>query len=131
MDQKKKLQKLSRMELLELLLEQTHENEQLRKKLEEAEAVLADRYLKVMEAGDLSHAVLAVNGVMDAAQAAAQQYLENIQRLQADTEERCARMLAEAEEDAKKLRYEALLGDTLVDEILADVPKKDEKTDEE
>lgn len=131
MDQKKKLQKLTRMELLELLLEQTHENEQLREKLQKAEEVLADRHLRVTDAGDLAHAVLSVNGVMDAAQEAAKQYLDNIRYLQQETEEKCARMLREAEEEAKKIRYEAMLGDELAAELLQDeAPEDNEDTDE-
>lgn len=105
--EKKKLQKLSRIELLELLLEQTHENEVLREKLQKAETLLADRHLRVMEAGDLAQAALAVNGVMDAAQKAAEQYLMNIQDMQRRTEEACARMIAEAEEEARKIRNES------------------------
>jgi len=74
----KELKRLSRAELLELLLIQTRETEQLRRKLEKAEAALADRQLRLSNAGDLAQAVLSINGVMEAAQAAAQQYLDNI-----------------------------------------------------
>lgn len=118
MDQKKKMQKLSRMELLELLLEQTSENERLRAKLEKAETVLADRHLAAMEAGDLATAVLAVNDVVGAAQRAAQQYLYNIEELKRETEVACARMLEEARQEATKIRYEAMLGGELAAEVL-------------
>lgn len=120
-DQKKKLQRLSRIELLELLLEQTSENEKLREKLQKAEEVIANRYLAVTKAGDLAHAVLAVNEVMDSAQRAAQQYLDNIAELERQTQEKCSRLLAEAEAEAKKVRYEALLGESLATEILDEV----------
>ena len=123
-DQKKKLQKLSRMELLELLLEQTSENERLREKLQKAEELLAQRHLAISVAGDLAHAVLAVNGVMDAANKAAQQYIENAQELERQTQARCARMLSEAEAEAKRVRYEALLGENLATEILEDAKEE-------
>ena len=74
----KELKRLSRAELLELLLIQTRETEQLRRKLEKAEAALADRQLRLSNAGDLAQAVLSINGVMEAAQAAAQQYLRDV-----------------------------------------------------
>lgn len=119
-DQRKKMQKLSRMELLELLLEQTHENEILRAKLKKAEAVIADRHLAVTEAGDLAKAVLAVNDVVGAAQRAAEQYIYNAAELQRQTEQTCQRMLAEAREEAKRLRYEAMLGEELAGEILGE-----------
>ena len=81
----KELKHLSRAELLELLLLQTKETERLMKKLEKADRMLSDRYLQVEKAGDLAHAVLEVNGIMEAAQAAAQQYLDNIIRMEQET----------------------------------------------
>lgn len=100
----KELKKLSRAELLELLLEQTRQKEQLEKRLEKAENLLSDRYLKIHEAGDLANAVLVINGVMEAAQAAAQQYLENIQKMEEQTREECENLLAQAREEARKIR---------------------------
>lgn len=100
----KALKRLSRAELLELLLRQTRETERLQEQLAEAEAKLAQRYLKIHEAGDLANAVLAVNGVMEAAQNAAKQYLENMQAMEAETKARCEQMLRLAEEEAARLR---------------------------
>lgn len=105
--ERKKLQKLSRMELLELLLAQTRETELLREKLAKAEEALTDRYLKVTEAGDLAHAVLAVNDVVKNAQDAANQYLDNIERMQVETEKSCRRMIDEARREAEMIRSEA------------------------
>lgn len=103
----KELRRLSRSELLELLLTQTQENERLTQELEETRELLAQRQLKVQQAGDLAHAVLAVNGVMEAAQRSAEQYLENIRAMEEQTKETCRRMIAEAEEEAAKIRAEA------------------------
>lgn len=100
----KELKKLSRAELLELLFQQTRQTEQLEKRLEKAEALLAERYLKIHEAGDLANAVLVINGVMEAAQAAAQQYLENIQKMEEQTREECENLLAQAREEARRIR---------------------------
>ncbi len=106
--QKKNLQKLSRLELLELLLAQTRETEQLRERLEQAEAALQDRNLKVEKAGDLAQAVLVVNEVMETAQKAAQQYLENIEQMKRDTERSCKDMLAQARLEAEQIRMDAI-----------------------
>jgi len=100
----KELKKLSRAELLELLFQQTRQTEQLEKRLEKAEALLSERYLKIHEAGDLANAVLVINGVMEAAQAAAQQYLENIQKMEEQTREECENLLAQAREEARRIR---------------------------
>lgn len=75
------LRKLKRVDLLELLISQGRENEELRRKLAEAEQKLADRQIKTDEAGSIAEAALRLNGVFEAAQAAADQYLENIKRL--------------------------------------------------
>lgn len=75
------LRKLKRVDLLELLISQSRENEELRHRLAEAEQKLADRQIKTDEAGSIAEAALRLNGVFEAAQAAADQYLENIKRL--------------------------------------------------
>lgn len=98
----KELKRLSRTELLELLLQQTRERELLEKRLEEAERKLEDRQLQIEKAGDIAQAALAVNGVMEAAQAAARQYLENIERMERETRRRCDEMLINASLEAQK-----------------------------
>lgn len=100
----KEMKKLSRTELLELLLLQTKETERLRKRLERAEAELTERQLKFQQAGSLAQAVLEVNGVMEAAQAAAEQYLENIARMEEEARQRCERMIADAWQEAEQIR---------------------------
>ena len=102
----KELKRLSRAELLELLLAQTKETERLARELEKAEQMLADRQLQVKEAGDIAHAALAVNGVMEAAQAAAQQYLDNIIRMEQETRLRCKKTLDDAHLAAQQIQQE-------------------------
>lgn len=103
----KELKRLSRAELLDLLLVQTKEAERLRKRLEKAEQELADRNVQIEKAGDLAHAVVQINGVMEAAQAAAQQYLDNIVRMEKETKLRCEKMIAEAQEKAAGIHKSA------------------------
>ena len=109
--ERKRLHKLSRVELLELLLAQTRETELLHEKLDEANAALTERYLRITEAGDLAHAVLDVNKVMEAAQAAAQQYLDNIATMKKETENTCIRLINEAKQEAERIRSAALAGE--------------------
>lgn len=75
------LKKLKRPELLSMLVDTMHENEQLRAELSELRAQLAERQLDMMEAGSIAEASLKLNSVFEAAQAAANQYLDNIERL--------------------------------------------------
>lgn len=76
-----KLKKLSRAELLELLLEESRENERLRGQLKKAKELLASKTIKIENAGSIAEAALALNDMFDAAQKAADQYLENVRRL--------------------------------------------------
>lgn len=103
----KELKRLTRTELLELLLAQTRESEQMKERLYDAQMKLAERQLRISEAGDLAHAMLAVNGVMDAAQAAAQQYLENIAAMERETRAACERMTVETKEECAQMRADA------------------------
>lgn len=77
----KELRKLKRTDLLELLIEQSKEVESLKKRIEELEAELADRRLLIYKSGSIAEAALRLNGVFEAAEAAAQEYLENIRRI--------------------------------------------------
>ena len=104
--QAKELRRMKRKDLLELLLEQSKENEDQRlllavqkKKILHLEQRLADKRIDIAEAGSLAEASLKLNGIFDAAQAAAQQYLDNLKT----TDERCAKM-----EDDTKARCDAM-----------------------
>lgn len=77
----KELRRLSRSELLEMLIAQTEENNRLRIRLEQAEAQLQDRRITIDKAGSLAEAALQLNHVFEDADRAAQQYLENIRRM--------------------------------------------------
>ncbi len=74
----KELRRLSRSELLEMLIAQMQENEKLKQSLEEANAALSNRRIVIEQAGTMAEAALRLNGVFEAADEAARQYLENI-----------------------------------------------------
>ena len=76
----KELKRLSRRELLEMLIEQMKENQRLRSRLEQAEAELENRKLVSLRAGSMAEAAMQLNGVFEAADKAARQYLENVYR---------------------------------------------------
>lgn len=78
--ERKELSKLKRVDLLEVLLSLSKENEELQRKLAEAEQKLADKEIKIAKAGSMAEAALLLNGVFEAADAAASQYLENLRR---------------------------------------------------
>ena len=102
----KDLKRMSRAELLELLIDKTRENEALHSQLDEALAQLDDRTLKIEKAGTMAEAALLVNGVLDAAQRAGQQYMENMRercrRMEQETQQRCAELYRTAEQEANR-----------------------------
>lgn len=78
------LKKLSRQDLLEMLIAEEKRLEALEKELAEVKAELADRKIKINNSGSIAEAALKLNGLFEAAQAAADQYLENV-KLQTET----------------------------------------------
>jgi len=100
------LKKLNRMELLDLLLAQTKRADDLEEKLRQAEMKLNERQILLDEAGSIAQAALRVNGVFEAAEAAASQYLESIQTLNARQEEVCSKRESASKEAADKLLSE-------------------------
>lgn len=104
----RELRRLSRTDLLELLLVQKRENEQLRCLLDQAQAQLADRTIQINKAGSIAEASLQLSGIFTAAQDSCQSYVDNIkllserqnavcQQMEQETREKCDRMIAEAE----------------------------------
>lgn len=77
----KELRRMSRSELLEMLIAQIEENEKLRQSLDEAKKALSNRQIVIEQAGTMAEAALKLNGVFEAADQAARQYLENIRRM--------------------------------------------------
>lgn len=78
---KNSLRKLSREELLNMLIELTKENEFLKRRLHDAENELNNRAIKIKNAGSIAQAALELNGIFEAAQKAADQYLQSIKDL--------------------------------------------------
>lgn len=106
----KDLKKLTRKQLLELLLKQAETVEELQRQLSEAEERLKDRRMVEAESGSIAEAALRLNGIFEAADAAAFQYLENIRKLN----ESKVLMVRQIEEEARKK----------ADEMIAETEKK-------
>lgn len=114
----KELKRLSRSELLQMLITQAEENKALQDRVEATEKQLKDRQITIEQSGSLAEVALSLNGVFQATDAAARQYLENIKRmndqqevacreLQADAEKQAAAIVQNAQAYSQKLRAEA------------------------
>lgn len=77
----KELRRLSRRELLQMLLEQTSEVERLQAELDKTRAELNDRAIMLESCGNIAEASLKINHVFEAAQQAVEQYLANVRRI--------------------------------------------------
>lgn len=96
----KELRRLSRAELLEILIRLTNENEELKRNLNDAEGKLNDRKIMIGESGSIAEAALKLSDVFSAAENTAKLYLENSERL-------CDEKTAGAEAYSEKTRREA------------------------
>ncbi|MBQ3484144.1 MAG: DNA repair protein [Clostridia bacterium] len=76
----KDLRRLSKTDLLELLIEQGRENLALKERVEQLEAELAQRRLQVSQCGSIAEAALKLSGVFEAAQQAIDLYRENVEQ---------------------------------------------------
>ncbi len=112
----KELKKLNRAELLEILLAQTKEFEELKSQFERLKKKSKDRQIAINEAGSIAEAALKLNGVFEAAQRAANQYLENIKGYpenisflpeeSAETKLKAKNLLLETQEKCKAMEEE-------------------------
>ncbi len=96
----KELKRLSRRDLLEILLALRRENDQLRLQLTQANQRLESRRLEIEASGSIAEAALRLSGIFEAAQAACDQYVDHVRRRmrlqERQTDERCQAMLAQA-----------------------------------
>ena len=76
----KELQKKSRQDLLELLLEAEKENVSLREENEALRSELEERQLRLGKIGSIAEASLQVTNIFEEAEKAAKIYLQNLRR---------------------------------------------------
>lgn len=84
-NKEKDLKKLSRKELLQLLLEVSLENNKLEKENKILRRRLRKRELDIENFGSLAEASIQISGVLEKAQAAADIYIDNIKRIHEKT----------------------------------------------
>lgn len=103
----KELKRLSRSDLLEMLLALSKENDQLRRTNEKLQKQLDDRSITIENCGSLAEASLTLNSVFQAAEDACRQYLLNMEQRSAETEEKCRELEAAARKEAQTILNQA------------------------
>ena len=85
----REMKKLSRTQLLEMLLIQSREVTRLREELQQLQSQLECRRIRIEQSGSIAEAVLQLSGIFETAQAAADHYLQNIAEEYQDVNRRC------------------------------------------
>lgn len=99
----KELRKLNRAELLEMLIAQSKKLSRVEEELSQAQNELEQRRVAITTSGTLAEAALKLNGVFEAADQAAQQYLESLREQESNAE----RIIAGAETKAQEILSDA------------------------
>lgn len=103
----REMRRLRRVDLLEMLVQLSRENEQLRLELDEANQKLKDRSICMETSGTMAEAALKLNGIFEAADAACRQYQENMEQMVRRQEALCKQMEMETVEKCQQMKREA------------------------
>lgn len=96
----KEFKRLNRSQLIEIIYQFQIKLEELTQENQLLQTALDDKRLRITRAGNIAEAALEVNNVMQAAQNAAQQYLDEIQVLYSEIDNECQNIRAKANTEA-------------------------------
>ena len=99
----KEFKRLSRPQLIDIIYQLQVKQDELTAENERLKEALADKRLRVRNAGNLAEAALEIHHVMQSAQDAAAHYLEEIQVMHREAEEECRRLLEKTQKDAENI----------------------------
>lgn len=109
--QNKDLRRMSRKDLLEILVEQQKIIEKLELKISEYEEKEESERIVIDNAGSIAEAVVSLSDIFDRAQSVADQYLCEIENLKKrsvqQAQEECDRMIEDAQEKASMIIRDA------------------------
>ena len=96
----KEFKRLSRAQLIDIIYQFQLQIDTLTEKNQDLEQELADKRLRLSNAGNIADAALEINNCFRSAQNAAEQYLNEIIAIREETEAERQRILAEARAEA-------------------------------
>lgn len=103
----KELQKLKRPELLEIMLGLQNELDKEREENEVLRSKISEKNIALEKSGSIAEAALEINGVFDAAQKAADVYLDNVKKMHNDEEKHYNEAIAKANAEAESILISA------------------------
>lgn len=120
----KEFKRLSRAQLIDVIYQlqvkqKTLEDENLKLKEE-----LADKRIRMRQAGNIAEASLAIHNVMQAAQDAAYLYLEEIRVMHEETDKKCQRLVEKAQKEADDIVARAKKANPSPDDALEAIMKE-------
>ena len=125
----KEFKRLSRAQLIEIIYQLQLQLDKLNEEKEELENKLADKRLRLSEAGNIAEAALIMNDVFCNAQNAAEHYLAEIRTILAETEQQRQKILADAEAEAQTIIAAARTAqndyDSAVEAVLSEYRKSE------
>lgn len=117
----KEFRRLSRSELIDIIFELQQQLEQRKSEIQQLKQAVEKKELDISNAGSLAEAVVSINGVMEAAQAAADQYIlsvkavnENAEKTLAAAKAEAVRIVCDAQEKAKQIEESAVKSASLI-----------------
>lgn len=92
----KEFRKLTRRELVDVIYQMKKNEQRLQERIDSLEAALEEKRIHISEAGSIAAAAAEITQLFSSAQATADLYLQEIAHMKAETQEECARLIAEA-----------------------------------
>ena len=96
----RELKKLSRRELVDIIYQMKKNEQRMQEEIAALEEALEEKRMRISAAGSVAEAAVNLTQIFSTAQATADLYLHEISCMKAETEETCAKMIAEAREKA-------------------------------
>lgn len=103
----KEFKRLSRHQLIEIIYQFQLQVDKLTEQNQELERELADKRLRLENAGNIANAALEINDCFRSAQNAAEQYLNEIQAIRDETERERQSILSQAQAEAAAIIADA------------------------
>lgn len=103
----REFKRLSRAQLIDIIYQLQLKQEELTADNQRLAKALADKRIRVNKAGNIAEAALEIHNVMQAAQDAAAQYLEEIRLMRIEAEKECQRLLENAQQQADAIVSQA------------------------
>ena len=120
----KEFKRLSRSQLIDIIDQLQRKQKELEEENRKLKAEVGDKRIRLREAGNIAEAALAMHNVMQSAQDAADQYLEEIRAMKKETAENCNRILEKAKQEAAAIVARANQKHTVYDSAVNAILKE-------